>query len=53
MTTACPRLWTLDQDPAELGFVAVLGGLHITSLIAFDTDDGDHPALFFFLGHHR
>ncbi|MFJ3505046.1 hypothetical protein [Streptomyces sp. NPDC090135] len=48
-----PRLWTADSNLAELGALQVLGGLHITGLPAPDADNGDHPALFVFLGHHR
>ncbi|MFC7924515.1 hypothetical protein [Streptomyces cinereoruber] len=51
--TADPRLWTADSDPAELGALQVLGGLHITGLPAPDAEEGDHPALFLLLGHHR
>ncbi|MFE0776787.1 hypothetical protein [Streptomyces sp. NPDC058861] len=47
------QIWTPDQDPAALGFTQVLGGLHITGLPALDADEGDHPALFLLLGHHR
>ncbi|MEU9858947.1 hypothetical protein [Streptomyces sp. NPDC047974] len=47
------QIWTPDQDPAVLGFTPVLGGLHITGLPAPEANDGDHPALFVLLGHHR
>ncbi|MFE5513998.1 hypothetical protein ACFQ9J_26040 [Streptomyces sp. NPDC056529] len=47
------RIWTLDQEPAALGFSPVLGGPHITGLPAPDADAGDHSALFVILGHHR
>ncbi|MFB7030944.1 MULTISPECIES: hypothetical protein [unclassified Streptomyces] len=51
--SAGPHLWTPDQDPASLGALQVLGGLHITGLPALDAEEGDHPALFVLLGHHR
>ncbi|MFJ5787928.1 hypothetical protein [Streptomyces hydrogenans] len=47
------QIWTPRQDPTVLGFTSVLGGLHITGLPAPDADEGDHPALFVLLGHHR
>ncbi|WP_329625885.1 hypothetical protein OG357_38275 (plasmid) [Streptomyces sp. NBC_01255] len=47
------QIWTPDQDSAVLGFTPVLGGLHIIGLPAPDADEGDHPALFVLLGHHR
>ncbi|MGW3521472.1 hypothetical protein [Streptomyces hydrogenans] len=47
------RIWIPGQDPAVLRFTPVLGGLHITGLPAPEADDGDHPALFLFLGRHR
>ncbi|MFB8166188.1 hypothetical protein [Streptomyces rubiginosohelvolus] len=52
-THPAEQIWTPDQDPAVLGFTPVLGGLHITGLPGPDADDGDHPALFVLLGHHR
>ncbi|WP_432089145.1 hypothetical protein [Streptomyces sp. bgisy095] len=52
-STTSPRLWTPDQDPGALGFVPVLGGLHVTGLTAPGSADSDHPALFLALGHHR
>ncbi|MFE1271237.1 hypothetical protein [Streptomyces sp. NPDC058758] len=47
------RIWAPDQDPAVLGFIPVLGGLHITGLPAQGADPGSHPAVFLLLGHHR
>ncbi|MFE7517115.1 hypothetical protein ACFU8I_38690 [Streptomyces sp. NPDC057540] len=52
-THPAEQIWPPDQDPAALGFTPVLGGLHITGLPAPDADEGDHPALFVLLGHHR
>ncbi|MER8233147.1 hypothetical protein [Streptomyces sp. NPDC094049] len=54
MTTLTgPRLWVPEQDPAEIGFVSVLGGLYITGLTAPEADEDAHPVLFLALGHHR
>ncbi|MGW8355557.1 hypothetical protein [Streptomyces wedmorensis] len=46
-------LWTPDQDPALLGCVLVLDGLHVTALTVPGVGVGAHPTLFVLLGHHR